>query len=205
VRFLVDGKVAGTALPYAVIFTGGIVPTAWRPITSYGAIDLPTYHFDLTPFIPVLTDGKPHNITLDVASAETDHTINQNWFVSGLVQVLLDKSGKPTTGNITVYEASEFANTSESGGKQSNGDVIFTVSATRSIHIESEIIAGSGTKTSVVFDQKLEFSNMQSYLDNNFVQVRPPFIRIHSILIIALIRLSISQVLGQLNRHTTVR
>ena len=30
VRILVDGQVAGIAFPYAVIFTGGIIPTAWR-------------------------------------------------------------------------------------------------------------------------------------------------------------------------------
>lgn len=30
VRVLVDGRVAGVAFPYAVVFTGGIVPTAWR-------------------------------------------------------------------------------------------------------------------------------------------------------------------------------
>ena len=30
VRLLVDGVLAGVAFPYAVIFTGGIVPTAWR-------------------------------------------------------------------------------------------------------------------------------------------------------------------------------
>lgn len=37
--------------------------------------------------MPVLADGNPHNISLGVASAESDHAINQNWFVSGLVQV----------------------------------------------------------------------------------------------------------------------
>ena len=30
VRMLVDGQLAGVAYPYATIFTGGIVPTAWR-------------------------------------------------------------------------------------------------------------------------------------------------------------------------------
>lgn len=87
VRLLVDGQLAGAAFPYAVIFTGGIIPTAWRPITSYGALDLPTYFLDLTPFVPIFADGKPHNITLSVSSAESDHTINQNWFVSGNIQV----------------------------------------------------------------------------------------------------------------------
>ena len=32
VRFLVDGRVAGVAFPYAVIFTGGIIPSAWRSV-----------------------------------------------------------------------------------------------------------------------------------------------------------------------------
>ncbi|VDB82939.1 unnamed protein product [Peniophora sp. CBMAI 1063] len=171
VRFLVDGMMAGAAFPYPVVFTGGIVPPAWRPITSYGAVDLPQYHFDLTPFIPVLTDGNPHMITLDVVSAETDHAINQNWFISGLVQVLVDSTSEPTTGNITVYEADPFAIITESGNQSANGDVVFTVGATRSIHIESEIIGGSGTKTSVIFDQKLSFSNTQMYLDNTAIQI----------------------------------
>jgi hypothetical protein len=168
-RFLVDGRLAGIAFPYAVIFTGGIVPTAWRPITSYGAIDLPTYHFDLTPFIPVLTDGQPHNITLEVASAETDHVINQNWFVSGLVQVQLDSTDTPTTGNITVYDAQDFADSSTSGGQQGD-DVTFTVTATHSVHVESVIIAGSGATTNVVFDQKLAFSNTQTYINDFAIQ-----------------------------------
>lgn len=30
VRILVDGRLAGTAFPFPVIFTGGILPTLWR-------------------------------------------------------------------------------------------------------------------------------------------------------------------------------
>ncbi|KAI0273633.1 peptide N-acetyl-beta-D-glucosaminyl asparaginase amidase A-domain-containing protein [Gloeopeniophorella convolvens] len=170
VRVLVDGQVAGVAFPYAVIFTGGIVPTAWRPITSYGAIDLPTYHIDLTPFVPILTDGEPHNITLDVASAEPDHAINQNWFVSGLLQVKLDPSSRPTTGKITRYEASDFAVSNASASVGDNGDVNITLSASRSVHIEAEIIGGSGAQTNVVFTQLLRYENVQNYLDNTNIQ-----------------------------------
>jgi len=36
VRLLVDGQLAGVAFPYPVIYTGGFVPAAWRPIPSYG-------------------------------------------------------------------------------------------------------------------------------------------------------------------------
>lgn len=165
VRVLVDGQLAGVAFPYAVIFTGGIVPTAWRPITSYGAIDLPTYHLDLTPFIPILTDGEPHNITLDVASAEPDHQINQNWFLSGLLQVKLDSSTIPTTGKIKRYEASDFASSSVSSSKV-GVDVNITLRASHTVHIETEIIAGSGARTEVVFSQNLEYENVQTNLQN---------------------------------------
>ncbi len=137
---------------------------------SYGALDLPVYHLDLTPFIPILTDGKPHSITLDVASAEPDHQINQNWFLSGLLQVKLDSSTVPTTGKITRYEASDFATSSVSSSARGL-DMNITLNASRSVHIEAEIIAGSGARTEVVFSQNLEFANVQNYLRNFTTQV----------------------------------
>jgi hypothetical protein len=120
----------------------------------------------------VLTDGNPHNITIDVVSAESDHAINQNWFVSGNLQVITDPSGKPTTGNITVYDASQFPVTTTTGSVGANGDVVVTVAATHSIHIESQIVSGSGKRTNVVWKQQLRYSNTQSFLDNFLIQVR---------------------------------
>jgi hypothetical protein len=126
---------------------------------------------DLTPFIPVLTDGQPHAITLDVASAETDHAINQNWFLSGLLQVITDPSSRRTTGKITSYQADPFATSTTTGSVGGNGDVNITVKATRKIHIEADIMSGSGKSTHVVFSQNLQYSNIQNYLQNTFVQV----------------------------------
>ncbi|PPR06641.1 hypothetical protein CVT26_001183 [Gymnopilus dilepis] len=170
VRLLVDGQVAGTAYPYATIFTGGIAPTAWRPITSYGALDLPTYFLDITPFVPILADGHPHNISLDVTSAETDHTINQNWFLSAVLQVFVDKSSRPTTGKINKYTAQPFSVTSTSGSVGSNGDVNITVTATRSILIDSMIISGSGQVNHVVWSQQLQYKNVQNILNKTQIQ-----------------------------------
>ncbi|KAJ3813211.1 peptide N-acetyl-beta-D-glucosaminyl asparaginase amidase A-domain-containing protein [Lentinula aff. lateritia] len=169
VRLLIDGKVAGTAFPYPVVFTGGILPTAWRPITSYGALDLPTYVLDVTPFVPLLTDGGAHNFTVDVISAETNGAINQNWFVSGLLQVVTASTTNPTTGNMTVYEADDFPVTSATANVASNGDVIITVTASRTIHIESDVCSDD-VCTAVVFDQSLNYSNVQTYLDGFDVQ-----------------------------------
>ncbi|TDL27476.1 hypothetical protein BD410DRAFT_782559 [Rickenella mellea] len=170
VRLLVDGRVAGVAFPYATIFTGGIIPSAWRPITSYGALDLPTYFLDLTPFVPILVDGQPHSLSLSVSSAEDDHTINQNWFVTAAIQVVTDSSSRPTTGSITKYDAQPFALTTTTGSAGANGDLNITVDATRSIHIESEIVSGSGKRNKVVWSQQLSYSNLQNYLQNTTIQ-----------------------------------
>lgn len=144
-----------------------------RPITSYGALDLPTYFLDLTPFAPTFADGLPHNVTLDVVSAEANHTLNQNWYVSGLLQVVTDPSGKPTTGEITCYDVQPYAVT-ETSASIDGTDVNVTVRAQRSLYIEAVVISGSGDKTSVAFAQNLDYTNTQYYLHNTSVQVGPP-------------------------------
>ena len=58
---------------------------------SYGAFDSPTYYVDITPFVGSLCDGKPHTFTLDVVGMGTSFSINQNWIVSGNLQVRASK------------------------------------------------------------------------------------------------------------------
>ncbi|KAG5651591.1 hypothetical protein H0H81_008112 [Sphagnurus paluster] len=169
-RLLIDGKIAGAALPYPVIFTGGLIPSLWRPITAYGALDLPSYFLDVTPFVPLLTDGNSHQFTIDIVSAEDDHTILQNWYVSGLLQVITDSSSKPTTGNMTVYDAPLFSQTS-TGGVFGLKKVNIQVNATRKLHIEANILSGSGKATHVVWKQDLSYSNQQSYIQDAEYQV----------------------------------
>ncbi|EJD44049.1 hypothetical protein AURDEDRAFT_88240 [Auricularia subglabra TFB-10046 SS5] len=171
VRLLVDGQLAGSALPWAVFFTGAINPLVWRPIPAYGALDLPRYYVDLTPFVPKLADGLNHTITIDIISAENDHTTNQNWYVSGNIQVLLDSSSKPTTGRITKYAADPYPVSKVTGSVAENGDVNVTVSASRSLTIEAEIIAGSGKRTLVHWSQDLSFKNDQIFTDDVNTQI----------------------------------
>jgi hypothetical protein len=134
-----------------------------RPITSYGALDLPTYFIDVTPFVPLLADGKPHNFTIDVVSAESDHTTLQNWFVSGNLQVFTDPSGLPTTDKILQINSPPFAQTQTDGTAARNGDLTFSVKATRNIQIQSQITSGSGKTTNVVWTQKLQYINSQQW------------------------------------------
>lgn len=84
-------------------------------------------------------------------------------------KVVTDPSGKQTTGKITKYEASPFG-TSSATASIGNGDVNITVKASRSLHIEAEVVSGSGQTTHVVWQQELSYSNTQFYLNDFNIQ-----------------------------------
>jgi len=171
VRLLIDGVVAGAAFPYPVVFTGGILPTLWRPISAYGSFDQPTYYIDITPFLGTLSDGEEHVFTLDVASAETDHAINGNWYLSGNIQLQLASSNVPTTGKILNYNVSPYALSSASGVVASNGDVNVTVKSTRYVDITAEVITNGYEVNLISWTQSLEYTNFQAYLDDVTVEL----------------------------------
>ena len=65
-RVWVDGVLAGAALPFPVVYSGGIDPLLWRPLAGIESFDIPPYRFDLTPFAGALNDGAAHNFSIDV-------------------------------------------------------------------------------------------------------------------------------------------
>lgn len=72
---------------------------------------------------------------------------------------------------MTQYSVEPFSQTAIVGSVGSDGDVNVTVSATRQVHIESTIISGSGVVNNVVWDQNLQYKNVQSFLNNASIQV----------------------------------
>ena len=56
---------AGAALPFPVIYTGGVNPLLWRPLTGIESVDVLPYRFDLSPFVGGLNNGS-HEITVSV-------------------------------------------------------------------------------------------------------------------------------------------
>ncbi len=78
---------AGFSPIYYVMYTGGVAPMLWSTVVAYSAYLLPSYRFDLGPWIgSVLNSGQDISITLEVAGAS-----NSDWIVSGVL--LLMRSG----------------------------------------------------------------------------------------------------------------
>lgn len=156
-----------------LLLAGGVTPTNWRPLVSYGAYDQPHYVVDVTPFLPILlsnTSSTPHNITLRVKGQGLDGaSFNSNWFVSGSVHVSLGSG--PTSGKIVKYDAQPLQLQTTGGVHAGDQNVWTKVVASRSIRIESILKTGNGLSKRVVFAQKLDYSNDAKYEDEGWVQV----------------------------------
>lgn len=74
----VDGQLAGSEIPFPVVFTGGINPLFWEPVVAIGAFNLPTYDLELTPFLGTLLDGKAHQIGIGVADGISYWLVDAN-------------------------------------------------------------------------------------------------------------------------------
>lgn len=98
VQLLIDGSVAGVVWPFPVIFTGGIAPGFWRPVVGIDAFDLREPEIDITPFLPLLADGRAHVFEIRVVglddaedgSAQLSTRVGLYWVVTGKIFIFLD-------------------------------------------------------------------------------------------------------------------
>jgi hypothetical protein len=67
----IDGKAAGVAPVSPWIYTGGIDPYLWEPITGVETLNFKPYRVDLTPFAGLLSDGQPHTVGISVYNANS--------------------------------------------------------------------------------------------------------------------------------------
>ncbi|GBG26312.1 Peptide-N4-N-acetyl-beta-glucosaminylasparagine amidase A [Hondaea fermentalgiana] len=61
-----DGEPVAATVPFPVVYTGGINPLLWRPLSAILALNVPPYSLDLTPLAPLLGDGAEHYFEIGV-------------------------------------------------------------------------------------------------------------------------------------------
>ncbi|CAI9088266.1 OLC1v1022552C1 [Oldenlandia corymbosa var. corymbosa] len=152
----IDGDLVGSVVPFPVIFTGGINPLFWEPVVGIGAFDLPSYDLELTPFLGLLLDGKPHSFTFEVADGISFWLVDANlhlWLDAGLMEVqACIGSSEP---EFTLERESKFDGL---GGK-------FEVEAERKAKISGWMNMAAGYFTTS-FEQKVKLENTVKYYNN---------------------------------------
>lgn len=169
-QLFIDGYMAGVAWPFPVIFTGGIVPGFWRPIVGIDAFDLREDEIDITPFLPLLSDNKPHTFEIRVVGIDDDgsgngiftEAIESNWVVTGKVFIWLDSNASPTTGTLpTISSSAPLVKLQSTRQRSANGTVAsldYSIEVYRSLHIEATLHTSTGPRV-VFWKQSLSFSN----------------------------------------------
>ncbi|EMS45277.1 hypothetical protein TRIUR3_34710 [Triticum urartu] len=84
----IDGDLVGAVWPFPVIYTGGINPLLWRPITGIGSFSLPSYDIEITPFLEKLLDGKAHKFDLDRGGIAYSQVAQQSFRLDVFVGVV---------------------------------------------------------------------------------------------------------------------
>jgi len=71
----INNQIVGMVVPYPTVYTGGINPMLWRPLTGIESFKVVPYRFDLTPFMRLFHDllfgnTTTINIGLQIVSGE---------------------------------------------------------------------------------------------------------------------------------------
>jgi hypothetical protein len=156
----VDGAPAGVVPIYPWIFTGGIDPLLWRPIPGVQTLNFEPYRVDLTPFAGVFSDGRPHQIAINVFN-------DSNFFsTTATLLVFLDHGARKVTGGVTVNTLAAPApvvQTSLATDAAGTTTGTVTVTSSRKFTIAGTVKTSHGTVRTEV-TQTIDFSNAQRFV-----------------------------------------
>ncbi|KAG9239558.1 putative peptide-N4-(N-acetyl-beta-glucosaminyl)asparagine amidase A [Amylocarpus encephaloides] len=170
VQVLIDGQLAGVNWPFPTIFTGGIVPGLWRPIVGMDAFDLKEHEIDITPWLPILCDGKQHSFEVRVVGIEDDgktsgsltQSVGDSWYVTGKIFIWQDSAKSITVGSpptvLLPAPVVSISQTITKSGTGANETLEYTTDVTRTLSISSKIITQSGSRL-VTWTQNLSVKN----------------------------------------------
>ena len=159
----VDGARAGAVGTYPHIYSGGIVPTLWRPVLAIDTLDLRPENLDLTPFAGRLVDGQPHRVTIGISP------IGDTWNVTATLFLTTDHHRARTSGALTTDNVAAAATTAITSTAPVNGSVDYQETATRHDVTAGYLNTSRGRVTSTVRNDR-SWRNAGSVSDNGLVQ-----------------------------------
>ncbi|QDS76619.1 hypothetical protein FKW77_007819 [Venturia effusa] len=181
IQLYIDGILAGVVWPYPIIFTGGVAPGLWKPIVGIDAFDLRESEIDITPFVPLLTDGRSHRFSVQImgyngtTSKSTSELVpvGPYWVVTGKIFVykfeidaLSYREHTPpltTVSNLAISSSSSRVQMPSSNGTLINATLTYSIAATRSLQLTHPVSRARWT-------QDLKFSNRGFFTDMGLTQ-----------------------------------
>jgi hypothetical protein len=156
----IDGKPAGVAPVYPWIYTGGIDPYLWEPITGLQTLNFKPYRVDLTPFAGVLSDGLPHTVGVSVYNASS-------YFLATANLLLYTDANRQNTGGGLIEDTLSAApepEVTENLNTDSSGTVTGTVAvdSKRNFTVKGYVDTSAGRVVTTVV-QTVHFNSTQTF------------------------------------------
>ncbi|KAL3635373.1 Peptide-N4-(N-acetyl-beta-glucosaminyl)asparagine amidase A [Castilleja foliolosa] len=145
-----DDLVVGAIWPFTVIYTGGVNPLMWRPITGIGSFDLPSYEIEVTPLLGKILDGKTHKFSFSVKNA-----LNV-WYINANLHIWLDLKSDETRAEVLEHNESPISFSLVSNFTGFDG--LFVTNVSRSIVSSGWVESSRGVVTTKSV-QGFEYSN----------------------------------------------
>jgi hypothetical protein len=165
---MIDGKPAGVAPVYPWIYTGGIDPYLWEPITGVQTLNFKPYRVDLTPFAGVLSDGNPHQISVSVFNA------NSYFVATANLLLYTDHFRAKIEGRLVenTLSAAPTPSVEENLSTDSAGTTtgVVVINSARSFTTRGYVNTSHGHVETTV-EQKVDFNSMQTFnVGSNYIQ-----------------------------------
>lgn len=162
VDVVIDGQVAGVALPYPVVYTGGWSnPFLWYAIPSPNAFDIPPLRYDLTPFAGMLNDGRAHDVRIHVEGVAPGETA---WTLSPAFHIWTDDDRDVVPGGLVSTSApAPDIDAEVEGHDDLTGSVRMTASRT---FAATGWLETSGGRVTTTVERRLDNDNDHSWTDH---------------------------------------
>ncbi|HEY1706537.1 MAG TPA: peptide-N4-asparagine amidase [Trebonia sp.] len=140
----IDGTRAGAVQYYPYIYSGGIVPTLWRPIPAIGTFNMAPAVLDVTPLAADLDQSGSHTVTLTVPGA------NDVWNLMANLLLYTDKGTAVVTGGLTRDTVAPAATQHVTTSEPTSTTADATTTATRQSVLAGWVQTSRGRVTTTV-------------------------------------------------------
>jgi len=146
VQVLLDGQLAGIAEPYPHIYTGGWGdPFLWYVLPAPRAFDIHPITYDLTPYLPLLTDGAAHQVAVHVVGVPAGQP---GWDTPISFLAWRDPGGAQVSGRLLAHQVGTLTN--QSTVQTSGTDTTVTTHARHELTAAGLLRTSHGLVTTVV-------------------------------------------------------